>query len=115
MQDKLDIEQQLIAVQSSLSVQQATNNQASDLEIVRMETRNAMLESLTESLGGTRDTYNMLNDVLPQNIANIDLETTALTGGKQTTDEYTDSIIELHQQKQKLAEVTLSNEGCGSW
>tara|TARA_R110002020_G_scaffold37537_4_gene113316 strand:+ start:129 stop:2780 length:2652 start_codon:yes stop_codon:yes gene_type:complete len=109
LQAKLDIEQELVAVQSSLSVQQATNNQASDLEIVRMETRNAMLESLTESLGGTRDTYNMLNDVLPQNIANIDLETTRLTSSTLVTDELTDAIIELHQQKQKLAEVTLSN------
>ncbi|MBP02358.1 MAG: hypothetical protein CMM25_06080, partial [Rhodospirillaceae bacterium] len=110
LQTKLDIEQQLIAVQGALSVQQATSNQASDLEIVRMETRNAMLESLTESLGGTRDTYNMLNDVLPQNIANIDLETTRLTSSTLVTDELTDAIIELHQQKQKLAEVTLSNK-----
>ncbi len=109
LQDKLDIEQELIEVQGALSVQQAIGNQASDLEIVRMETRNAMLESLTKSLGGTKDTYDLLNDLLPQNIANIDLENTRLTSSILVTDENTDSIIKLHQQKQKLAEVTLSN------
>lgn len=108
MLSRLALQSQLITVQAESNIIQAELDGASDLELEKMKLRESMLQDLTNAMGGTAEQYKLFNELLPQNIANIDLENTAFSNGVEGSEALADGIMKLYQNKLLLFEATLN-------